>query len=697
MRKSLPVWLILIASLTLAGSRESECKRVEEAVKKGLPKTAIEELEPIIKQAIKEKAYGEALKAICRKITLEATIQGNKPEEKIIRLQAEIEKSPKEIKPLMEAILANWYWHYFQQNRWRFLQRTQTAGVPAKDFTTWDLTTILDEIGRHFDLALSEEKRLVETPVTEYKDFLVAGTVPDSYRPTLYDFIAHNAIEFYSSGEQAGTRPEDTFELSAASPIFSEAEEFIRWQVQTTDSDSPVYKALRLYQKLLSFHLEDKDKTAFIDVDLHRLNFGYNQAFGEEKKERYKAALKRFVEKWADHEISSRARYHWAAVLQEENELVKAHQIAGQGYHSFPESIGGRWCYNLMKQIEAKSLSIETERVWTEPWPKIKVSYRNITKVFFRAIPFDYEQRLTSRVWNPEYLNGEERKEILKKKPVREWSVNLPTTSDYQQRTEEIGVPDDLSPGFYFVLASQEPAFGERDNQISVLGIWVSRLALVIRSGQKGKGMEGFVLLAKEGKPVSGAEVKLWQRDDRGWKLVSVVTTDENGIFRFPSPPRLQHILLASYEDEKLASQPNYSYETAWQPPSYTRTIFFTDRSLYRPGQIISYKGICIQVDQNENNYQVLPLQSLRVVFRDVNGKEISRQDKKTNEYGSFSGSFVAPTDRLTGRVSIQVESGPPGSATVSVEEYKRPKFQVTLSPPDKAVRLNQPVEIQGK
>ena len=36
--------------------------------------------------------------------------------------------------PAMEAILADWYWQYFQHNRWRFLQRTQTAAAPALDW-----------------------------------------------------------------------------------------------------------------------------------------------------------------------------------------------------------------------------------------------------------------------------------------------------------------------------------------------------------------------------------------------------------------------------------------------------------------------------------------------------------------------------------------------------------------------------------
>ncbi len=690
---------LILALISLAGPRESGWKKVEDAVNKGLPRTAVEQLEIIIQQAIREKAYGEALKAICKKISLEALIQGNKPEEKIVRMQAEIAKAPEEMVPLMEAILANWFWHYFQQNRWRFFQRTQTLEPPGKDFTTWDLTTILQEISRHFERALSAEKKLQETPVTVYQDFLIKGTVPDSYRPTLYDFIVHNALQFYTSGEQAASRPEDDFELSADSPIFAGAEEFLQWKVKTETPDSPVYKAVVLYQKLLAFHQKDEDRSAFLDADLQRLNFAYNQSYGEEKKERYLRALKRFVEKWADYEISSLARYYWARVLQQDNQLVDAHQVAKAGYHAFPESAGGKLCYNLIKQIESKYVSIQTEKVWNQPWPKIKVIYRNVDKVFFRAIPFDFEKRLQTGVWNPEYLNHQEEKQIISWKALQEWSCDLPQTADYRERVEEVSVPENLPAGFYFILASHHPSFSQEDNQISVTCVWVSRLAVVWRTASSEAAMEGFVLTAREGEPVTEATVKLWERDNSGnWKLVSTVKTDQNGFFQFSEKSYRSGVIVISCGNDILAS--SFGYVSRGQTKTgsvFAGTVFFTDRSLYRPGQVINYKGICFQVDGEKNNYEVLRNQKLVVVFSDVNGKEISRQEKKTNEYGSFSGWFVAPVGRLTGQMSLQVESGPPGRALVRVEEYKRPRFQVVLQAPEQPVRLNSTVVLKGK
>src|SRR5258706_7543659 len=295
---------LAVASVGSGAARDAQWKKVEDAVSKGLPKTAISELEPIIRDALKEKAYGEAAKAIARKIVLEGNIQGNKAEEKITRMEAEIAKAPKELVPILDTILANWYWHYFQNNRWRFMQRTATAQAPGKDFTTWDLPRLFAEIDRQFSKALFASDLLRKTSVSAYDDLLQQRTMPDSYRPTLYDFIAHDALSFYTSGEQGPAKPQDAFEISATGPIFDPAEKFIAWKIETADTNSPVYKALILYQDLLRFHLKDRDPSALADVDLARIVYGQNVAYGEEKNARSKEALTAIAKRWADHEVS---------------------------------------------------------------------------------------------------------------------------------------------------------------------------------------------------------------------------------------------------------------------------------------------------------------------------------------------------------------------------------------------------------
>src|SRR5262245_23680832 len=654
---SLALVLSFLTFSVLAAPRDALWKEVEDAVNKGLPKTAIEKLQPIIDAAVKEKKYAEAVKGIGKKIALEGNIQGNKPEEKITRMRAEIDKAPAEMKPVLEAILANWYWHYFQQNRWRFMQRTQTAAPPGDDFTTWDLPRILAEIDKQFQKVLASAEALKKIPIADYNDLLEKGTAADTYRPTLYDFLVYNALEFYAAGEQAASRQQDSFDLLAASPIFADVAEFLDWKPETEDEDSKTLRAIRLYKDLIRFHQKDDDRSALLDADLARLEFGNNKAFGEEKTSRFKAALRRFADKFADHEISARALFDLAAAVQGEGDLVEARKIAQEGSGRFPESVGGRQCYNLIQQIESRQSQVATERVWNQPLPTIDVTYRNVTKIWLRVVPFDFEEYAKSQRWQPENLDQNQRQALLTAKPVLAWSADLPATKDYQQRVEELPAPKDLKPGSYYLIASHNEKFDLGDNQVSFCEFWVSDLALVIRVRQGEGVLEGFVLNAISGEPIAGATVRGWHRGNRN-ELVAVnpVKSDKNGLFRFEGEQRNAMLLHAAYEGQALSSY-NYYWvnrqDLSLKP--FERTVFFTDRALYRPGQTIQFKGICVAVDQNQDNYKIIKGRDVAIVFQDVNGKEIERLKLKSNDYGSISGSVTAQRDRLVGRMTIGV------------------------------------------
>ena len=685
-----------VAEWTLAATREAEWKAVEEAVRQGLPKTAIKNLQVVLQGALKDKAYGDAVKAIGRRIALQGVIDGNRAEAKIKRLQAETARSPAVMQAPLRAILARWYWHYFQQNRFRFLQRTATAEPPGKDFTTWDLTRIFREIDLQLEMALADEELLQSISVNQFDALLVKGNSPTSYRPTLFDFLAHEAISFYSSGEQAAARPEDAFDVSSDSPIFGTAEEFERWEIESTESNSPLVKALHLYQKVLRFHREDVDRSAYLDVDLLRLQFGNNQAFGESKTARYQAALKRFVEMNGEHPISARAQYRLAESWSRAGQAARAHATALQGKTRFPDSVGGRRCHNLIKEIEAPSLQVSTERVWSRPKSVVQVSYRNLRQVFFRVVRYDWEERLKGS-GRPEQLDPRQRQALLDKEPVLAWSQELPATVDYRTRRRKVAVPEKLAPGSYFLISSAEETFRANGNQVDITDVWVSRLALVVRSQFGANDLDGFVLDAESGDPVVEAVVRLWRRERAGWVLHGQTTSDEHGLFRFALEARKNVVLHASHNKDVLGSSGYYSAGgRRRQRRSLQRTYFFTDRTLYRPGQTVRYKGLCVRADQSDNQYGVLADQKVTVLLLGSNGKQITRRTHRTNDHGSFSGSFTAPRDGLRGGMTLRVEGEPRGSTQVRVEEYKRPKFQVKMAPPQ-AAKLGANVEIAGR
>ena len=158
-------------------------KEVADAEKKGLPKTAAAKLQLIYDSAMRDGKHAEAIKALAKRITNEGAVQGNKPEEKITRLQAELEKTSEEAKPLLQTILGHWYWQYFRANRYRFLQRTATAQPLGEDFTKWDLPRLYHEIDLHFANALADG-RLKTIPTIDFADLLTKPTLPEKYRPT---------------------------------------------------------------------------------------------------------------------------------------------------------------------------------------------------------------------------------------------------------------------------------------------------------------------------------------------------------------------------------------------------------------------------------------------------------------------------------------------------------------------------------
>lgn len=690
------VWSYAAAQPEKPMSRKNLWKEVDAAMEKGLPKTAVEKLGPIVEGAKKDKSWAEAIRATGLRIALEGNVQGNKPEEKIERMRAEIEAAPAEMKPVMRAILAHWYWHYFQANRWRIMQRTETGVQPGDDVTTWSVARILDEVEQQFDAALAERDTLRKTPIADYGDLLVDGTMPDTYRPTLYDFLVHEALAFHTSGEANVTQPEDDFKLAAGSAALAPAADFLAWKIEDP-SGSRISKALGLYQELMRFHADAEDRTAYFAADLDRLRFAHANAIGNEKDARYVAVLKAFVDADAEHALASRACHDWASVLQGQDELVEAREVALRGRNLHAESVGGKMCHNVVVEIEQKHFQVTSERVWNEPWPQIDVNYRNLSKLHFRLVKGDWVDRLQQAKRRPEWLDGNERKAILKKEPAKAWSVDLKPTPDYQPRNAAVDVPEGLERGFYHLLASHDADFGDTDNQVQFTDVWVSDLALVVRQHNGETKLDGFVLEANSGHPVAGATVELWRSDRNQYTKVKSVETDENGLFDAGVAKQKHHLLRVVHEGDELVSEQDFyswSYDRTSKPDE--QTVFFTDRALYRPGQTIRFKGIAFFVDQQRDDYQVLPNRDAKVIFADVNGETIEELKVRTNAYGSFNGSVTAPRDRLMGHMTLRIDGEPSGSVGFRVEEYKRPKFQVEFAAAEEAPRLGNPVTLTG-
>ena len=708
MKKIVASCLLLLVVLLWSGQqlpkkKEAEVKKpqtleqlwreVNKAKADGLPKTAIARLEQIMKMTTGQRLEKEWLLALTEKIFLQGTIEGNKPEERIKRMKVELANAGPRTKPLLQAVLASWFKHYFDNNRWRFMQRSGSEGMKEDDFTTWDLRKLFAQIDQLYSDILKEKELLKTIPTGAFLGFLEKGSFPADLRPTLYDFLANEALDFYCRPEQAGAAPEDVFVLEADSAALAALPAFLNYEPETTDKSSAVVKAITLFQELLHFQQQQNHGAALISLDLDRLRYVYNTAAGESKLERYRERLGEILENPKQTHISNLADYYLAKTYQETDELQKAFAIAQAGAKKYPASLAAQACRSLLSSITAKSVNLEAENIYLPSGGKIGFKYRNFTKLYFRIIKDDWARFMKKKWGYPLQLDGQEIEKLLTNKGAASWQVDLAATEDFKEKRLETNFPA-LAPGFYRVFASWQPDF-TNSSQVAYAGVWVSSISLV--TWVSGTEISGLVVESLSGEPVAAAEVSLIRRQDSNFSFAAKKTSDGNGRFSFPSEAHYyeQYLHVHHGADELLNSNSLNAYRRDEDGPS-RQIVFFTDRSLYRPGQTIYFKGIAVQVDTVKNDYRLLPGQEVIVRFLDNNGQEVAKQTIKSNDFGSISGTFIAPSDRLTGQMSLDSDNLS-GQAYFRVEEYKRPKFEVTLEKPTTGVKLGALVTIKGK
>jgi hypothetical protein len=695
----LPIILLLVAmthEVPVVAQPAAHWQAITNAIARGLPKTAIELLHPFEAAAIQNQNWGQAGLATATRIQQEVRIQGNQPAERVRRWQVTQDTAPAPLRPLYRALLAHSFSDYLARNRWRIHQRTQ--GASTADFETWDLARWQAEVAHQFALALESAAALQAIPIAHFNGLLAEGQLPDVYRPTLYDFLAHEALDFYLADDAVSARPEDAFVLAADGPILADLVDFLSWQPTTTDTNSPRHKAVVLFQDLLRFHQTDPDPTALLDADLARLKMGGNLAVGPDRDRRYVEALDRFIDRHANHPLSAMAASLAANALLRSEQPDQAHARAKAGAARFGDSIGGRQCANIVAEIEEPSLRTRVEGVWTKPWPALELHYKNLSSASFRVVASDWNQFLSRARNRPEQLNNEEREALLRERPVLAWTAPLPPTPDFRERQSSLSTPEGLRPGFYFLLASRRPDFAPNTNEILYTPFWVSDLALVVRT--RAGAFEGLVLDAESGLPLADAKVEAWRLGQRGERLPAPPqTTDHDGAFRFNAATEQGSTLFKATRGTRTVALGHELWQGGppERPQRQERTLFFTDRSIYRPNQIIQFKGLCLGADTADGRYETLVNRRVIVVLRDSNGSEIARAHHVANDFGSFHGSFTAPSAGLTGTFTIAVDGEPPGITGFQVEEYKRPKFQVVLDAPIEPARLTHPVTLKGR
>ncbi len=694
---------------------DAQWKEVEKFQNEGLPKSALEVVEEIYRKAKSADNHPQIVKALIYQMINKGAFEEEPVINKIETLEKEITESKYPVTPVLQSMLAETYWSYYQQNRWNILERSETSGADLKDIRVWSAAQFVDKTIELYRQSLTERDKLMRTRIDLYDDVINQVSGSRTYRPTLYDLLGHRAVDFFMNDETDLTRPVNEFRIRDAAD-FAPAKKFAAKQYKTDDQRSLKFQALTLLQDLVGSHLNDDDPAALVDVDLKRLSFMKANSSNEEKDDLYLKALKALEKAHIKSPVGTSvsyaiARYYADAAgnLESDDDPKRwyyktAFDICAEAIERFPESPGAKNCQALQNQITRKSLDIQIENV-NEPNKPIlaSVGYRNLEKVYFRLIAVSPEQDRSIRDKGPRNMRIEDWLQAYLAMPAaKSWTIDLPKDTDYRSHRVEIEIPA-LPNGRYVVLAATKADFSYTGEGVAIGNFWTSNIGFVQKPHDE-SSTDFYVFDQQSGEPLANVHAQFWfQEFDRSTrkqvdKKSKDFRTDENGHFRADFPPKKRHQRFRmefTHKDDRLFMD-EFRSSTRYRQPrmrgTRPQTFFFTDRSIYRPGQTLYFKGIMLQ--ENDDKHSIMTGEKTTVTLYDVNGQKVSDQQFTSNDYGTISGTFTLPSAGLTGQMRLQNAYG---SVYFSVEEYKRPKFEVSFDPVEGSYRLNDEISVSGK
>ena len=709
MKNALLILMVILFSQISDAQNETHddlWKEVAKLESEGLPASALKIVEQIEAEAKATKNTSLEIKCMLYKSKYALILQEDAQLKIIADFKAEIDKSIFPKKNILENLLANLYWQYFNEHRWQFYNRTKTSEkVDQTDFRTWDLQTLFNEIHFYFQKSLKNGLMLQQENLDDYALILSEVKTSKIYRPTLFDLLNHNALQFYKTNETQITKPAYKFEIDNPD-LLSDSKTFAQITLASKDSTSLQLNALKIYQDLIAFHIKDKSPAALSDVDIDRLKFVHTHATFSAKDVLFLAALEEKKEQYKTNKASALYAFEIASLYHRQGlkynprtngeqrwKLKEAIRICNAAIKQFPDSRGAKNCKVLKTQIEQGILQITTESFLPiQKEALMLVRYKNLDNLDFNIYKIS---RNELEKFNRTYRKDEQLKFISGLNSVKNWNSNLKNEGDYQMHSTEIVIPK-LDNGIYIVVAKDR----SNPDTFAFSDLQVTNLALVETEKSDSKVFQ--VINRNTGAPISNTKVELTYnfRNERN-KQTKTYTTNNLGEVVIPKTASWYHGVTTKVifkEDTAYFGQYYISqYREEKKPETSYKSFLFTDRSIYRPGQTVYFKAILIEKDINKS--QPFTNQTVFATLYNINGEKLSELDFETNEYGSISGEFILPSSGLNGEYYIEIYTTK-GSIRdnhfFSVEEYKRPKFEANFKPITETYKVNDSITTQG-
>lgn len=388
-----------------------------------------------------------------------------------------------------------------------------------------------------------------------------------------------------------------------------------------------------------------------------------------------------------------------------------------------------------LQQIEGNWLQFQpTETQAAGKSVTFDLRYRNGSEVKFTAAKIRVENLLTdimeyikSQPLNPAWqktslqtigwhlINDDEN--LYTEPAAVEWSRQLaPPEGHFDAvRTMTAPLPE---AGAWWITAQMKDG-----NRVAMV-IWAADLALAIKHVEAGSMY--YVADAATGSPMTDCSLQFfgWQRvASRQAPAVFETTmmrnrTNEQGICVIAADQndrRKQWLAIARSPDGRVAF---HGFHNVWNPQeipqlsgSRQRVFAITDRPIYRPGHKLQYR-LWLRNPDFTTAEDDSPGTDVIVQVRNPKGDVVHHSTGALDKWGGIDGEWTLPDDAATGKWSvalaqesdvtrIRVIDGQRqrvletaeqmlGSGQFSVEEYRKPEFEVTIDAPETPVTLGE-------
>lgn len=665
--KGFMFFLLLLGSTMFYAQKyyDEQWKKIEESSKKGTLKSNLPAILDIQNQAMKDNNTLQLIRSLKAEFSITNQTRDdeqNNAVSKFFSKLLDIEKQLKGDEKIIYKVLMNGFiMDYYSRNSWKINGRTNINSQDITQIETWsklDFKNYLTKGFKDLDQQKAEMKKISLVPYQS----LFTNTKSISFFPTLADWYALKKVDFLSDNGLF-TKNELSDNRKQINDVFNEL-------IAQNNGNAKLYFMHQKLQENCNYN-QCKDK-------LQQLN----NLLNSDTKGDYKVLI-------MDDIMNE---------LMAKKQEKEALEIAAKAKSQHPQSPFIETIKNKEEQIKLTSLNIKYEQQTQSNKPiHFVAEYKNLSNFSLNIykISDDLKSFLQySRNPYPEMFDK------VKKELVKKETYQIPDPKDYQLHKTSLEIKP-LPSGIY--VAEYVVNDGTNDKNQNFY-FFVSDHKIIYKNKTDGNFSANELKLvnSENGEPVSNESLAFYEFSGNSALNKTTGKTDNKGVFRFPSSSDKEYYRVFLIQQPKTNGFQmmqvygnNYNDEIDTDDEERTKTQIFTDRAIYRPGQTVYFKVINTKINKDIESVDAGLKQ--KITLGDANGKEFSSQNFTTNEFGSYHGSFVLPKGKLNGQFHLNTDGETPVFKEFSVEEYKRPKFEVSFEPVKEEYKYGQTIELKGK